>query len=439
MKSDELTRLLSRAELHLKADRRDQAKSAYRKVLMNFPKCKEAHFQLAVLLHDELDLIGAVRHFRELLQLAPELAEVHFNLGTMLSNLGEKSEAANSFRRAIELQPSMADAYNNLGIVLRDLGDLEQAIENFEAAIRIQPQLFAACVNLGATLIKCRRAERAVEVCRAAQAMKPEIADTHLALGLALELAGEMEEATQCLQEAIQRNPKSEEWRYHFAASSGQSSPPIAPASYIVSLFDAYAARFDSHLLGSLHYRTPEHILNAVIQVAPGRRFDIADLGCGTGLCGELFSAYGNHLAGVDLSPEMIRAADERKIYHELLVSDIATFLKARHSSFDLILASDVFIYVGDLSETFLLTAAALRSDGLFAFSVEAAEALPNGENPTDDFLLTSTRRYVHTLTYIRRLMAQFGFSERYVQLATLRIQAGVDVQGWIVVCRKNI
>ena len=439
MKSDELTRLLSRAESHLKADRPDQAKSAYRKVLMNFPKCKEAHFQLAVLLHDAQDLEGAVRHFRSLLQLAPELAEVHFNLGMMLSSLGEKSEAASSFRRALELQPSMADAHNNLGIVLRDLGDLEQAIENFEAAIRIQPQLFSACVNLGATLIKCRRAERAVEVCRAALAMNPEIADTHLALGLALELSGEIEEARQCLQEAIRRNPKSEEWRFHFAASSGQESPPIAPAAYIVSLFDAYAARFDSHLRGSLHYRTPEHILDAVMQVAPDRRFDIADLGCGTGLCGELFSPHSNRLAGIDLSPEMIRAADERKIYDELHVSDITGFLTARSTFFDLILASDVFIYVGDLSETFFLTAAALRSDGLFAFSVEAAEAHPNGENLIDDFLLTSTRRYVHTLTYIRRLMAQFGFSELYVQLATLRKQAGVDVQGWIVVCRKDL
>ena len=438
MKSDELTRLLSGAESHLKANRPDQAKSAYRKVLMNFPKCKEAHFQLAVLLHDEQDLEGAVRHFRMLLQLAPSLAEVHFNLGTMLAHLGQKAEAAESFERAIQLQPTMADAHNNLGLAWRDLGCLDQAVECFETAIQHQPRLFSAYVNLGATLIKCRRAERAVEVCRTALAMKPEIADTHLALGLALELSGEMEEARQYLQEAIRRNPKSEEWRFHFAASSGQASPPIAPAAYIVSLFDAYAARFDSHLRGSLHYRTPEHILDAVRQVAPDRRFDIADLGCGTGLCGELFSPHSNRLAGIDLSPEMIRAADERKIYHELHVSDITSFLRARSSSFDLILASDVFIYVGDLSETFLSAAAALRPGGLFAFSVEAAEALPNGENLNHGFLLTSTRRYVHTLTYIRRLLAQFGFSELYAQIATLRIQAGVDVQGWIVVCRQG-
>ena len=65
MKSDELFELLSRAESHLKAGRPKQAKSAYRRILSIHPKSTEAHFQMAILLHDENDPEGAVRHFQD--------------------------------------------------------------------------------------------------------------------------------------------------------------------------------------------------------------------------------------------------------------------------------------------------------------------------------------------------------------------------------------
>ncbi len=438
MKSDELSRLLSRAESHLKAGRLKQAKSAYRQILSTYPKSTEAHFRMAILLHDENDPEGAVWHFQRLLQLSPKLAEVHFNLGTILVRLGRKQEAAESFGRAVELQPSMADAHNNLGIVLRDQGDMERAIQSFESAIRHAPRLVSALVNLGTTLIKCRRPDRAVEVCRLARELNPELAEAHLALGLALEQAGQKEEATQCLQEAVRRKPESAEWQFHLAASGGLDGPLIAPAEYVASLFDAYAVRFDEHLRGSLHYRSPEHILSAVLAAAPDRRFDILDLGCGTGLCGDLFRPVANRLVGIDLSSEMIRAATDRGIYHDLQVHDIVGFLRNRIAEFDLILAADVFVYVGDLNETFLLTSAALRPNGLFAFSVEAADENPHGSTPVNGYHLNPSRRYSHTLGYVRQLASQHGFAERCAELATLRTQAGSEVRGWIVVLERR-
>lgn len=437
MKSDERARFLSRAESHLKAGRLKQAKSVYLKILSKHPTSTEAHFQMAVLLHDEGDAAGAVRHFQQLLQLSPNLAEVHFNLGTILVQLGRKHEAAESFRRAVELQPSMSDAHNNLGLVLRDQGDVEGAIDCFESAVRHSPRFVSGLLNLGNTLLKCSRSDRAVEVCRMARELQPELAEAHLALGLALEQAGQMEESRQCLQEAVRRKPELEEWQFHFAASNGSDGPPIAPATYVASLFDAYAVRFDEHLRGKLNYRTPEHILSAVHKIAPDRRFEVLDLGCGTGLCGVLFRAVAARLVGIDLSSEMIKAARNREIYDELEVSDIVSFLNSHAGEFDLILAADVFVYVGDLSETFLLTSAALRPNGLFVFSVEAAEETSQGARPAEGYQLNPSRRYSHTLGYVRQLAARQNFSEVSVELTTLRTQAGKDVRGWIVVLQK--
>ena len=126
MKSDKLRRLLSQAESHWKLGRIAEAKSGYEHVLKQYPKSTEARFQLAVLLHDEDDLAGAVMHLQELTRLLPEVAEIQFNLGTILMRLGRKEEARESFRRAVELQPGMAEAHNNLGLVERDLGRLSE-------------------------------------------------------------------------------------------------------------------------------------------------------------------------------------------------------------------------------------------------------------------------------------------------------------------------
>ncbi len=437
MKASILASLLSRAESHRKAGRRKRAKFAYQEILEKHSQSTEAHFQLAILLFHEHDIEGAVRHFQCLLQLSPELAEIHFNLGTVLAMLGRNQQAAESFERAISLQPSMADAHNNLGIALGELGDIERAITSFESAIQHSPRFVAALLNLGTTLIEARCLVRAVEVCRIARDLDPDLADTHLALGLALELAGEDVEAIQCFQEAVRRNPQSADWQFHFAAFIGMEAPSIAPRDYVASLFDTYAAQFDKHLRGSLRYQTPEHILKAVLAAAPDQMFDILDLGCGTGLCGELFRPFASRIVGVDLSSEMIRAANNRSCYDALEVNDIVSFLKNQTAMSDLILAADVFVYVGDLSETFHLSSAALRANGLFAFSVEAADAIPNAPTSSVGYHLNRSRRYSHSLAYIRQLATEHEFFEHSVTLKSLRTQGGQDVQGWIVVLEK--
>lgn len=442
MKPDELTRLLSKAESHLQAGRNKVAISAYRDVIRRFPNSTEAHFQLAVLLHDQGDLDGAVRHFRLLLKQSPKLAEVHFNLGTILASLKRRQEAADAFRRAIELQPGMAVAHNNLGVALRDLGELELAVESFEAAISLAPRNVAALINLGTTLTKLRRVERAIEVCQLARDVNPNLAETHLAFGLALELSGRQAEAVQAIDEAVKRKPESREWQYHVAAVRGRGGPAIAPPEYVASLFDAYAAKFDEHLRGKLQYQTPEHIQKAVLSVSPELKSVVLDLGCGTGLCGALFRPTAGRLVGIDLSAEMIRVAADRRIYDDLHVSDIVQYLSSRSDEFDLVLAADVFVYVGDLQDTFQLVSSSLRSKGIFAFSVEAADD-PTTEametvSLTDGYHLGTTRRYSHSREYVRRTAIASGFAERVCEYATLRAQAGVDVGGWIFVLQRK-
>src|SRR6185295_18689835 len=98
----------------------------------------------------------------------------------------------------------------------------------------------------------------------------------------------------------------------------------------------------------ALNYRAPR--LLAAALVASGRRYAHAlDLGCGTGLAAPELRPLADRMTGVDLSANMLAQARARGLYDTLLQADALEFLAAREDSFDLVLAADVFIYVGAL------------------------------------------------------------------------------------------
>jgi len=431
MNSPSQRRHLNQAELHVQAGRTKRAIAIYQQVLRQDPGCIDASFALAGLLHDAGEFEAAARRLRELLKYRPELAEVHFNLGTVLNSPEQRDEAIAAFQRAIELRPVFADAHNNLGIVYRELGQLEEAMSCFERAVFHAPKSLAALLNYSAALLKCQRIDDAVEICRKAHEYHPESADAHYALGISLERAKLTDEALSHLSEAVRLRPDATEWRYHLAACQGSAAavPATAPVAYVTSLFDAYAARFDEHLVSNLQYRTPQHLWAAVQELRRDSFERTLDLGCGTGLCGEVFKTIAGRLIGVDLSSEMITVARRRNIYEELHVGGIVEFLSDQKSVSDLVLAADVFVYVGDLSETFRRVSSALIPAGLFAFSVEA--------NSGDTWSLGPTRRYSHGLPYLKQLAAVHDFAEKIVRPVVLRVDSGEDVHGLVVVLEK--
>ena len=153
------------------------------------------------------------------------------------------------------------------------------------------------------------------------------------------------------------------------------------------------------------------------------------DLGCGTGLAGVELRAYARTLIGSDLSTRMIARARERGIYDELHVEDLATTL-ARARDVDLIVAADVFVYVGALDATFAACAGALRSSGLFAFSIERS-----GGN---DVVLQPTLRYAHGGAYIAGLASTHGFVVARSEPSIIRIDRGKPVDGVIYLLRRG-
>ena len=177
------------------------------------------------------------------------------------------------------------------------------------------------------------------------------------ALGEAREKLGDLDAAAQAFRMSLVADPADAQGVAARLALMGRGETPGAlPQAYVARLFDDYAWRFDKHLIKNLAYRAPALIADALTAVAPGRRFASGlDLGCGTGLMGAPLRERVDRLAGVDLSAAMIAKARERGAYDALLVDDALAMLgREPPGSFDLIVAADALVYVGDLAPLFV-------------------------------------------------------------------------------------
>jgi predicted TPR repeat methyltransferase len=199
-------------------------------------------------------------------------------------------------------------------------------------------------------------------------------------------------------------------------------TPATPPRRYVEALFDDYAADFQSHVLEKLGYRGFEVLLQPLL--GTGRRYrHVLDLGCGTGLCGPPIAPQADTIDGVDVSSAMLEQARKLGVYRELIHADLGEFLAATALRPDLILAADVFIYVGDLATIFRSARRILEPGGCLAFTVELAK---EGR----DIQLLPSLRYAHSEAYIRRLADEARFTDVRISEAPIRHDQATPIMG---------
>jgi len=217
------------------------------------------------------------------------------------------------------------------------------------------------------------------------------------------------------------------------AAHGAGGSTQAAPA-YVEALFDDYAPRFEDALVVRLGYRTPEMLDVAIRNALAARgatRFERAlDLGCGTGLMGERLRPLADRLEGVDLSANMLIEARRKAIYDRLEKADLVTFLMGEPGTADLIVAADVFNYVGELQGALAAAAGALREGGIVAFSLETHA----GE---DAVRLGITLRFQHATEPTLTICRAAGLRVVMVEATTIRMDRGLPVEGVIVLAER--
>ncbi|HEY1945255.1 MAG TPA: methyltransferase domain-containing protein [Roseiarcus sp.] len=266
----------------------------------------------------------------------------------------------------------------------------------------------------------------AAEVLEQALERAPQWPPALFALGEALEKLGEAERAAEAFRASLGADPQDSQGAAARLALLGVApAPATLPPAYLARLFDGYAPRFDRHLVEALGYRGPVQISEALATIAPGRRFAATlDLGCGTGLAGVALRARVERLTGIDISPAMVEKARALQIYDALEVGEIVAHLERYEQEFDLIVAADAFVYIGDLSGVFVAAARALRRGGLFAFTVEAFEG--------EGYRLNATMRFSHTRAYVEATAVAAGLRPLAVKPDWARREAGGEAPGLV-------
>lgn len=265
---------------------------------------------------------------------------------------------------------------------------------------------------------------------RDALALAPGWAAGWYRLGEMLEAAGRPAESADAWREALRLDSADRLGAGLKLAAAGHLPGADMPSiAFVAALFDQYAADFDAALVERLDYRVPELLAAALVKAAPGGFAHMVDLGCGTGLMAERLATNASFMEGVDVSAGMLGRARAKGLYGRLAQADLAAY--DIPTAADLVAAADVFMYVGALDAVFARVATALPSGGVFAFSTEAHDGL-------EDFVLRRSRRYAHSETYLRRLLAAGGLEVVSFTRAPIRLDRGEAIEGFVVVARRG-
>jgi predicted TPR repeat methyltransferase len=437
----------------------------YRTVLSLDPAHAEAHARLAELLRRSGRRDDAIAHCRAAIAASPVHAEALNTLGALLHEAGRAAEACDVLRRALELRPDWPAALNNFGLALRDAGRPDAAATILEGAVELRPDHAPTHANLASVYRALGRLDAARTQAERATRCDSRYADGWMELGMARQAQGHWEGAAAAYERATATAPReARTWyclgearralgdanraRYAYdkalkldpadihgaalglALAGGAPAPDKAPEAYVRQLFDDYADKFDHALLNKLDYCAPQLLADALARTVDRRGgMAVMDAGCGTGLMGPELKSYATRLDGVDLSPAMVARAGERGLYDELVVGDLVKTLTARPASYDLVVAADVLVYLGDLEPVMAAIRLALKPGGSFAFTVEKTDQ-------AETYALGPKQRYAHSPGYIRACAEAAGFEVALQEDAVTRRDGGQDVPGMVVVMR---
>ena len=358
------------------------------------------------------------------LALVSNSAAAHSNHANMLKENGKLDDAVDSYRLALAIKPDYAEAYGDLGNVFKEQGKLDKAIASYRQALALKPDYAKAYINLGVVFQEGGLFDEAADNYRRALAIKSDYVAAHFNLGALHMSLGQSDDALRSFRKAIAFKPDLAPAAHMIAVLEGETTQS-APHDFIKNLFNHYANNFENHLINKLEYAIPKVLFQKFTSLFADdwRRISHAlDLGCGTGLNGELFSRNVDCLSGVDLSDKMLGIASKKNVYNHLHLTDIVTFLNESNDLYDLFLATDVFIYVGELEMVFNAVRDRSLPGAYFAFSTEWIDGT--------GFVLQKSARYAHSRDYVKSLCERFDFRVAHCEAVNLRKDQDVWIPG---------
>lgn len=354
------------------------------------------------------DLSNALHYLEKTIEINPNHSQAHFALSQYYQQHNNLEAAEKHLQKSLLSDNiNKANAEYNYGVLEQKRLNYQAALDHYVRCLTINPEHFAACYNSASIYHRLKNIDTAVNFYKKALIIKPN--------------------DRSCL--------------YLLASLTNNRDQNItqAPLEYVENLFDSYAEKFDHELTNNLEYLTPQYLYTLVVEyVSSINKLNILDLGCGTGLSGQLFQELAHTLTGVDISAKMLEQAHSKNIYHNLIKSDINLYLQSRlkqiNHLYDLIIMADVLVYYGELNKVMLDVKNNLSPHGYVVFSIE----LDTESNVSQNYKLQDNGRFVHSTAYIEQLMRESSLKIIATQELKLRKQNNSYVPGAICLVQNS-
>lgn len=393
--------------------------------LARSPRHPGALFQTAALAMLRGDNAAARAGFAAAAAEAPGFAAAHYNLGVLLAGDGEPEAAAAAYAQALAAQPDLVQAANNLANLYLAKGRREEAEMLLRQALTQAPGFAEGWCSLGRLLMEAQSAEAVAALERAA-ALAPGMQEAWVNLLRLRMQRGDRVEAERAARQLLQLDPGSEQAQFELAVLRGETLPR-PPDAVVRALFDGMAAEFDARLVEALGYRFSLELPRYLDQSRGAAALDVLDLGCGTGLAGPSLRPLARRLHGVDLSSAMVERSRLRGVYDALQVCSLQQALEdSPDASWDLLVAADVLIYVGDPTPMLAQARRVLRAGGRLLCSLEVAES-------GQAYVLQASGRYAHDVEATIALAQSLGLACTLSERIELRRERGDMLAGQVL------
>lgn len=394
---------------------------------------------LGNILYQQKDFNGALNAYQAARRINPDYYIAAVNLANTYLDLKNYSEAASYARLAAKLDSSSVIAYTILGNAELELEHLKESLDAFQQAIELDSSDYWLHNYLSQVWQKMENWQQAFAAGWQALELSGGEDSQQINFGYLLYEAS-MEKQDSLLknyaQKWLDKYPENSVAQHMGNAVLNNTIPSRANDEYLKNIFDVFAPDFEQVLTG-LDYRAPNLIrgfLEEIYGLQKPKKLRILDAGCGTGFCGEFLKGYSKlwGLYGVDISEKMLEQARAKKLYNKLILSELETYFSQNKKPFDLIVSADVFTYFGSLQKLFLGIADSLSKGGRVIFTVSE-----NDVN-REDYFLHSSGRYLHSESYVKKLLEECGLHLEKSEHHKLRNEGENPVFGYVFsACRK--
>ena len=346
-----------------------------------------------------------------------------------LQLLQRNQEALPIFAQFTRAFPQVSEAWRGLGAAQEALGQMPAALRSRQQAHALAPRDPDVVFEYASTLFKGGHFKDAARQFEDAVKLRENHAQSWLGLGRARLKLDDVAAARAALERAKSLDANDAGIAHLHAAITG-TLPDTVETDYIRNLFDDFAKDFEDALVEQLSYDTPAKLAAFLKKQGADTGERVLDLGCGTGLMAAELARPARTIDGVDLSPRMLEQARAKDLYAELHTGELIEFLQTTDAHWDLIVATDVLIYIPHAAATFAPTLARLTPGGWFGFSIEAS-----GSDATE--LPPQTGRYRQSPVRMASDLAAAGFVNIARESIVIRLESGKPVAGALLIAQR--